>query len=366
MKSKIRFTIAFALLLITGFCYAQISIGTIEKKENKTPSVPVPEYDASTNFMNYIVFYRGISPDKRCEESEFYSRYNNIEIYYPTYTTDYKQEDCMVFKMGNTIIPQTWSDVAEKYFIIKEITYPFEKSVIYEKLLETSSNMNTTITNGMLFKLEDKETKEIFYTVEFYQPSFVITDYYTRLSTGLPKFTFVAKKDFIGTTLPIGGKEFFVDKGSEWKAELTLLRKSDMDLMGDYNESDSQDLLLMVVATRDTVKIISYLDSKDYYETFWDLFDLKENVEAEKQAKENEAKQRLARLIKLYGDSNAKNIIAGRVTIGMSKDMCQETWGTTLNRRSYTNESGTIDVWEYVGFGKLYFTNGKLSNIYRY
>ena len=65
MKSKIRFTTA--LLLITGFCYAQISIGSIGKKENETPSVPVPEYDASTNFMNYIDFYRGISPDNKCK-----------------------------------------------------------------------------------------------------------------------------------------------------------------------------------------------------------------------------------------------------------------------------------------------------------
>lgn len=364
MTSKTKITIA--LLLVVGFCNAQISIGTVEKKEIKKPTVPVPDYDASTNFINYEQYYRRVPPEKKCEKSAFYSRYCNSEVYYPTYTDDYKKEDCLIFKNSETIVKLNWSDISEKYYAIKDITVPFENSSFYSKLLETNPNMNTTITNGMLFKLENKETKEIIYTVEFFQPSFVMTDYYTKLSKGFPKFTFVAKKDFNGTTLPLGGKDFYVDKGTEWKAELTLLRRSDMDLMGDYNESESQDLLLMVIAIRDTVKIITYLDSKDYYETFWDLFDIKENIEAEKQARDNNAKQRLAKLTKQYGESNAKNIIDGQLTIGMSKDMCQETWGTTLNRKSYTNESGKIEVWEYVGFGKLFFTNGKLSNIIRY
>lgn len=177
MKSKIRFTIAFALLLITGFCYAQISIGSIEKKENKTSSVPVPKYDASTNFINYEKFYWRVPPEKMCEESAFYTRYYNYEVYYPTYTDDYKQGECLIFKDNGTIVKQSWSDLAEKYFVIKDITVPFENSSQYLKLLETTPNLSTTISNGMLFKLENKETKEIIYTVKFFQPSFVITDY---------------------------------------------------------------------------------------------------------------------------------------------------------------------------------------------
>lgn len=364
MTTKIRFTIA--LLLIVGFCNAQIAIGSIEKKENKVPFVPVPEYEASTNFINYDNFYRKVPREKMCEKSAFYNRYSDYVVYYPTFTDDYKQDECLLFRKDGKIVQLKWSDLAEQYYVIKSIEEPFEESEIFNEIIKTNSNLNSTIRNGMLFKLEDKATNEIIYTVEFYQPSFVVTEYYTKLSTGLPKFTFVAKKDFNGTTLPLGNNDFYVDKGSEWKAEITLLRKSDMDLMGDYNESDAQDLLFMVIAIHDTVKIITYLDSKDYYETFWTLFDLKENVEADKKANENKAKQRLAELTTRYGESYAKDIRDGKLRIGMTKNMCQDSWGITLNRRSYSSATNKIDVWEYVGFGKLFFTDNKLSNIIRY
>jgi len=363
---KTSFRIITALFLTSSLCSAQVSIGSISKEQKEEVIIPVPEYDPYEGFSNYDDFYGGDGYANKCKELDFYKRYYNLDVYYPTYSNDYKEGNVLVFKKEGGIILLDWSAVAENYYTIKNIETPFEKSSLFNEVLALKPNINNILKSGLLFILVDKKTKETIYVVEFNNPSFVLTEYYSTISNAIPKKTFVALKDFNGKVLPLSENLLFVEKGSEWKGELTLLREADMNLDKNYNSPDLQNLLFMVVLSRGSDKIITYFNSKDYYETLFSLFDTKENIEAEKLATEKEAKQKLEKLTQLYGVSFANDIVNNRLTIGMTKEMCQESVGITLNRRSYTDANKQIEVWEYVGSRKLFFTNGKLTNIITY
>lgn len=61
-----------------------------------------------------------------------------------------------------------------------------------------------------------------------------------------------------------------------------------------------------------------------------------------------QAKQkRLAELTKKYGSSNAKDLIQGYIRIGMTKEMCRESWGEPDDINKTTTSYGTSEQWVY-------------------
>jgi hypothetical protein len=79
------------------------------------------------------------------------------------------------------------------------------------------------------------------------------------------------------------------------------------------------------------------------------------------QEKEKEDKIYLNKLVKKYGYSNAKNIFAKKIWIGMTKDMAILSWGNpeTINRS--VGSWGVHEQWVY-GDAYLYFENGVLTS----
>lgn len=75
----------------------------------------------------------------------------------------------------------------------------------------------------------------------------------------------------------------------------------------------------------------------------------------------NKAKRK-AELTKRFGASNAALIIEGKVRIGMTKAMCEESWGTPDDINKSVGSWGTHEQWVY-GDSYLYFEDGKLTAI---
>ena len=101
-----------------------------------------------------------------------------------------------------------------------------------------------------------------------------------------------------------------------------------------------------------------------------DIFLTKEDYQkelAQKEQKDQERKaelqKRKAALIKKYGHTNGTLISEGKVRIGMTKEMCRESWGEPEDINKTTGSYGTHEQWVY-GYGSyLYFENGKLTTI---
>lgn len=80
-------------------------------------------------------------------------------------------------------------------------------------------------------------------------------------------------------------------------------------------------------------------------------------------AAENEKTEWKQRMIRTYGKTNGTLIIQGKVKIGFSKKMCEESWGKPYSINKSTGSWGVHEQWVYSGDSYLYFENGKLTAI---
>ena len=91
-----------------------------------------------------------------------------------------------------------------------------------------------------------------------------------------------------------------------------------------------------------------------------------EKEAAEKRRIEEEKQQLIERtnmLIKKYGKKYANMILEGKVQIGMTAEMCRESWGLPDDINRSTGTWGVHEQWCYDWGGYLYFDNGKLTSI---
>lgn len=72
--------------------------------------------------------------------------------------------------------------------------------------------------------------------------------------------------------------------------------------------------------------------------------------------------KRQVELTKKFGASNAKLILDGYVRIGMTKEMCRESWGNPDDINRTVGSWGTHEQWVY-GNSYLYFEENKLTSI---
>lgn len=69
------------------------------------------------------------------------------------------------------------------------------------------------------------------------------------------------------------------------------------------------------------------------------------------------------KLIEKYGDKYGNLIFRNQLTIGMSKEMSEESWGKTYNRSRITTDGKLVEIWEYSRGTSLYFINDILTQI---
>ena len=68
-------------------------------------------------------------------------------------------------------------------------------------------------------------------------------------------------------------------------------------------------------------------------------------------------------MITKYGKANGTLIIQGKVNIGFTKKMCEESWGKPSDINKTSGSWGVHEQWVY-GYGSyLYFENGRLTSI---
>ena len=374
MNKKLLIVIAASLFTISTF--SQIEIGKIEKEIEVEKKVNFPPYNPTENFIEHSEYYRakitkilesgsGKNPfdEKQCDINEYYKRYNGLKIYYPTYSDNYRKNDILFFKKTDKIEILNWSQIGNKYFTIVNINPSFEKSEIYN---EVKSNLGKDFFADIFFELKDNLNNETIYVIESSSnPQFILSPYFEKKKESINGKTFIAIDDFNAIRNPISKTDYtmYIDKGTEWKGELTLLRKKDLKIEESKNDDD-EEILFAVILSNEKDKVI--FDLKGSRWNFEDVLLTKNDFEKLKKGNTNKNKLEESVLVKKYGEKFGKLVYQKKLTIGMSKDMCSDILGITLNRKSYKNASGEIEVWEYTGIYKLYFKNGKLSEIVKY
>lgn len=94
-------------------------------------------------------------------------------------------------------------------------------------------------------------------------------------------------------------------------------------------------------------------------------FEIKRAAELERQKKADEDYKK--QLVKKYGSKYGQLIYENKIAIGMTKEMCRESWGLPKDINTMVSAySGTTEQWIYGEFPKckyVYFDNGILTTI---
>ena len=374
MKRTLFFTSITILLSISGF--SQIEMGKIEKATENETKVSFPVYDNSENFIIQSEYYKakitkilesgnGKNPfaEKQCDENEYYKRYNGLKIYYPTYSNEYKKNSILFFKKTDKIEILNWSQIGNKYFTIVSINPFLDESEIYN---EAKSSLSKDFYADILFELKDSISNETIYVFESqYNPQFILVPYFENMKEQINGKTFIAISDFNAIKNPVSKTDFslYIDKGTEWKGEFTLLRKKDLKAEMS-NETDDEETLFAVLLSNEKDKVIFDLENSRW--NFENVLLSKNDFEKQKNTNATKNKSEENALIKKYGEKFGKLVFQKKLEIGMSKEMCSDVCGITLNKKKVKNANGEIEIWEYTGILKLYFKNGKLSEIIKY
>ncbi|HFG0578714.1 hypothetical protein LIS90_12295 [Flavobacterium psychrophilum] len=369
MNKKILIKVVLSLFTISSF--SQIEMGKIEKAIEKESKIAFPTYNNLENFINHSDYYEaktkkilesgsGKNPfeEKECEEKEYYKRYNGLNIYYPSFSNDYKKNSIQFFKKTDKIEILNWSEIGNKYFTIISINPSIDESELYN---EAKTYFSKSFYANILFELKNNSNNETIYAVASeYEPQFILVPYFDKKKELINGKTFIAISDFNAIKNPVSKTDFslYIDKGTEWKAELTLLRKKDLKTE-DIDETNDQETILAVFLSNEKNKVI--FDLKNSRWNFEDVLLTKNDLDKLKSNNLNKNKTEEKVFVTKYGEKFGRLVYQKKLTIGMTKEMCSDICGITLNKKKVKNSSGEIEIWEYTGVLKMYFKNGKLS-----
>jgi len=355
------------LIAISAFCIhvnAQISVTTVEKKEPEKKVIPAPAYDSLESFVSYGSYYSAhwqIPKDLKCTVEEFYKRYVGLQIFYPLYSNEFNKTSSIFFTDSTPIKYLTWEEVGDKYYTILKIHPSFDKTQFYERVKQ-DKNIGLGLSSGLLLELKLETTGQIIYSVEYdYSDRFILVPYFVKIQQLLKNNSLVAKDYFSARKFPEVDEFLSVEEKTEWKGEFTLIKSETLDKT---NNPDSDEKVIPVYLLRNNDKaFILFINNNYGNPQFNDVIIFKNEMQKQEGRKNEEEKARIEGYVKKYGVVFGKLVAKNQVKIGMTKQMCEDAWGTTFDIKKYTESAKETEIWKYVGKGKLIFVNGTLTNI---
>lgn len=347
MKLKKIFLIAIILLVTKN--HSQITTTTIEVR-NKVKEQKI--YDGKSDFE---VFQNDI---------EDYKQYIGQKIY----TT--KSYSTILLSNGNT-----YENYKNKYFTIKDVIISKDKfyknayDVIVEKpvtaTLELINDENGETCYYPLDQIKDNNRSKKFILVPYF-----LNQKKTYENKKYVMVSYWRKDGFINEAT----KEWVtIDKnlyGGEWNCEVSLVK-------GDFDEEITYIMKsnLGEIISSETIdgsspgkfrivnKLDTFVEGGLFFMSIEDYNNQVASYSKEKKDAVSKNNNRIVKLTQKYGKVNAVLIAKGKVEIGMSKEMCKESWGIPLKNNVEKTKTNTKEIFIYGWSKRLYFENGKLVKI---
>jgi hypothetical protein len=355
------------LIAITSFCVhsnAQISVTTIERKEPEKKVILTPAYDSLEAFVSFGSYYRThwqIPKDEKCTVEEFYKRYVGLQIYYPSYSNDFNKNSSIFFTDSTPIKYLTWEEVGDKYYTILKI-HPYLDETQYYTLIKLDEDISLDLSDALLLELKDETTGEVVFSVESdYSNRFILVPYFVKKQQLLKNKTLIATDYISARKFPNVDEFIRVYEKTELSGEFTLIRS---EVLGKSNNADYDESVILVYLLKNTENtFILFNDSQSGRPVFSDVITFKDELLKQESKKIAEEKARIDGYVKKYGAEYGKLVAKNQIKIGMTKLMCEDAWGTTFDKKRYTDSGVEKEIWKYVGKGRLIFVNGILTNI---
>jgi hypothetical protein len=316
-------TILFISLILSTTTYGQITTTKVANKSVDNSSI---KFDSLTNFLGKNVYqYLG-------QELYLKGKSESLRKYgYDGFYTDYNKSkfDNGVYKCCDSYNSK-YSELEGKYFTVLEIIkHPKadENEYLYGK--------------KFYLKLKEKLSQDIMYfeyDTDFeHSFPFIVVGFFEKLKKQAigQKFVFGSTKLRFGEDeLDVKtGKPIIFKLGEKWECfDVTI-------------EEQYYNLSLLLKDKLGQTLSIGY-EMAIGSEKFYDVY-------TEKEAERYKTK---------FGLDNWTTILQGKVSIGMTKEMCKLSWGEPKDINETITSGRKSEQWVYAD-NYLYFDNGKLTTI---
>lgn len=333
--------IFFIILSLANNAYCQITIMNTEAKKLQSDNFV---YDSLRNMV----------PEKYEGEYTYHHLIGQTIMYCGEPYSLYRRKN--YFKIGD-------------YYRVDGILPDNTNKGLYHRLSLTNIKTGETGEEGGIFTKEYnfkwvvlghyEKMKELYLNKEFIYVGTddVFIDSYGKKADGLINLEY----DTVSKNIP---------KESVWKCIDVQVKPRKKD---DGMDLDKRSPIILIFDNPNYGKHYCYLESDQGtpYQTLLNKslsyicgrFHLKSDYEQVILAERLAKNKRKANLIRKYGTAIANLIIQGKVRIGMTKQMCLESWGEPDDINTTIGSYGTHEQWVYGNGYYLYFENGKLTNI---
>lgn len=390
--------ITFILILFSVNCFSQIKIEK-PKNENEiykplTPNfnekIDLNEYRTAEQFLGLIgneLFYL---PNDFIRDNDLKSISYLPKNKFKLGKVRYKANQLVNLNGGNKQLFE-FLKIKENYFIVDSINfYDYRKKINgieFNKNQSTSNSKNSLSGNVDIYTHHKSSNEIIIFNISYY--------FSGRELISVPYFNYLTSKYL--------DKKILLKKpgGEHYKenAEIESFNRKYLDSARIFqitNVSIKKSIILLGYRPFLSLKKLdNTTEEKEFYWIkddiiLWDDFiagadlrDKRETIRRDSLEKvkiaeaklrkeqrelrkiENEKKQieRRNKYVKKYGTEYGEIIANYRVRIGMTKKMCEDSWGKPESINRTTNAYGTSEQWVYGGGNYLYFDNGKLTSI---
>jgi hypothetical protein len=310
-------------ILIARNSFGQITTTKVASKVEPGDILP---YDSTENFLGKNV-YQYIGQEIYLNGKSESLRKYGYEGFVKDYTKDRYYYRSNIYKVNDSFNSK-YDELTGKYFnVLEVIKHP------------KASDNDFLYGNKFYLKLQEKENKDIIYfeydtQIEHLFP-FIVTGYFTKL-----KQTQVGKK--------------YIVKGKNW---ISSGQMADMNTGNPVSNFESGDIWKCVdVTVEEKYFTLSLVLQNDKGEQIPLSVENTKNTNWVFETSQAELYK------KIFGDENWQRVLTGKVKIGMTKEMCELSWGKPKSVNETITSGNKSEQWVYYD-NYLYFDNGILTAI---
>lgn len=263
-----------------------------------------------------------------------------------------------------------------KYFTILDVVLKNSlepRDLASEKTDVKLEDVDGGVNNIYVFKLKDNITKDtILWKVRrddgIQHAPFILVSFFTKLKKKYSSNNLIAERDLSGFRDINTGNEVYIKQNDKWTcADFSFVDTKENFRLFPYFFLKNNKGEEIRVTIDDMIEKGRFITEKDFNAREARKLQKQEDLNKQeiakqaKMAKDDEESRRV--LVKMFGEKYGNLVHNSKVAIGMTKEMCEMSWGKPISVNTIKFSNGVAEQWVYGWKNYLYFKNNVLIKI---
>lgn len=263
-----------------------------------------------------------------------------------------------------------------KYFTILDVV--LKNSIDPENLASEKTDVRLENVDGgenniYLFKLKDNITKDtVLWKVRrddgVQHRPFILVSFFTKLKKKYSSNTLIAEWDLNGFTDINTGNQVYIKQDDKWMCtDFSFVdTKDNFELVPYFFLKNAKGEEIRVTVD-DMLNKGRFITEKDFNTREAKRQQKQEDIKKQEIAKQakiaKDQEESRKTLVKMFGEKYGNLVNDSKVVLGMTKEMCEMSWGSPIAVNTIKSKGSVVEQWVYSGANFLYFKGNVLITI---